>query len=364
MKKTIPAVSIIIPMYNTEKYIGECLDSILAQTFTDYEVIVVDDCSTDKSCEVVESYLPKFNGKEVDKLQLIRSKKNSGGLSGEPRNTGIRFSVGEYLFFMDSDDVIVENALEEFNRLIKKFDVEVLYCTKYYVNTAEFSLKDKLGLKVASTDEINEPVLMSNNLKERLDKFCEKKYISFSWNQFFKRAFIAKNNIKFPPLRCGTDYFFGLYALCLAKNILCVPNLWYVWRQTNKDSITKAALSADKMLHRWVDSLFKGINIIDTLIYKIKFFSEHPEYKHRLYELLIYYHTHRVANLYAQIPAYQLDGLIRRELDEVEDKTALTAFLFARMNVLNVQLNRQAAVLHNLNVLVQHLQAELNKLKN
>ena len=62
MNKQIPAVSIVIPMYNSEKYIGECLDSILAQTFTDYEVIVVDDCSTDNSREVVESYLPKFNG--------------------------------------------------------------------------------------------------------------------------------------------------------------------------------------------------------------------------------------------------------------------------------------------------------------
>ena len=61
-KKFIPAVSVIIPMYNMERYIGECLDSILAQTFTDYEVIVVDDCSTDKSCAIVENYIPKFTG--------------------------------------------------------------------------------------------------------------------------------------------------------------------------------------------------------------------------------------------------------------------------------------------------------------
>ena len=61
--KTIPAVSIIIPMYNTEKYIGECLDSILAQTFQVFEVIIVDDCSTDNSAAIVESYLPKFNAK-------------------------------------------------------------------------------------------------------------------------------------------------------------------------------------------------------------------------------------------------------------------------------------------------------------
>ena len=59
-KQTIPAISVIIPMYNTEKYIGECLDSILAQTFTDYEVIVVDNCSTDNSAKIVESYAQKF----------------------------------------------------------------------------------------------------------------------------------------------------------------------------------------------------------------------------------------------------------------------------------------------------------------
>ena len=61
LKNSIPAVSIIIPMYNAEKYIGDCLDSILAQTFDDYEVIVVDDASTDNSRDIVTSYLPKFN---------------------------------------------------------------------------------------------------------------------------------------------------------------------------------------------------------------------------------------------------------------------------------------------------------------
>ena len=78
MNKNIPAVSIVIPMYNAEKYIGECLDSILAQTFQDFEVIVVDDCSTDKSCDVVESYLPKFNRGGVEKLSLLHCSFNSG----------------------------------------------------------------------------------------------------------------------------------------------------------------------------------------------------------------------------------------------------------------------------------------------
>ena len=119
-------------MYNVEKYIGECLNSILAQTFADYEVIVVDDCSTDKSCDIVESYLPKFNSGGVEKLQLIRSKENSGG-AGIPRNIGIRYSCGKYLFITDSDDAITETALEELYTSAKKFDADIVHCEKWYV---------------------------------------------------------------------------------------------------------------------------------------------------------------------------------------------------------------------------------------
>ena len=83
-KQTIPAVSIVIPMYNAEKYIGECLDSVLAQTFTDYEVIVVDDCSTDNSPAIVKNYMSKFNtggggssnffGLNIIQVQAVRRK--------------------------------------------------------------------------------------------------------------------------------------------------------------------------------------------------------------------------------------------------------------------------------------------------
>ena len=69
-----PAVSVVVPLYNVEKYIGECLDSLLAQTFQDFEVVVVDDCSTDNNVKVVESYAPKFGGR----LKLTRMKKNTG----------------------------------------------------------------------------------------------------------------------------------------------------------------------------------------------------------------------------------------------------------------------------------------------
>ena len=92
-----PAVSIIIPMFNADKYIAECLNSLLAQTLQNLEVIVVDDCSTDSSHALVESYIPKFGGR----LKLSRMKKNSGS-SALPHNKGFALSRGEYIFSMDA----------------------------------------------------------------------------------------------------------------------------------------------------------------------------------------------------------------------------------------------------------------------
>ena len=83
----VPEVSIIIPLYNAEKYIAECLESVLAQTFKNFEVIIVDDCSTDNSCTIVESYIPKFSGR----LKLYHMEKNSGS-GALARNKGLKLS--------------------------------------------------------------------------------------------------------------------------------------------------------------------------------------------------------------------------------------------------------------------------------
>ena len=132
-------ISVIIPLYNAEEYLSECLDSILAQTFQDFEVIVVDDCSTDSSCEIVESYMPKFDGR----LKLYHTPKNTG--SGViARNVGLSYASGEYVYNMDNDDVITKTALEEMHTLAKKYDADVVYCEKYYMSsgTGENFIKD------------------------------------------------------------------------------------------------------------------------------------------------------------------------------------------------------------------------------
>ena len=128
-----PAVSVIIPLYDSEKYIAECLDSLLIQTFQDFEVIAVDDCSEDNSVAIVNDYVPKFGGR----LSVVRMEKNSG-YAGFPRNKGIELADGEYLYFIDADDTIAPTALEELYSQAKKFDADVVHCEKYYAVPEEF----------------------------------------------------------------------------------------------------------------------------------------------------------------------------------------------------------------------------------
>ena len=358
-EKISSAISVIIPMYNAEKYIGECLDSIFAQTFSDYEIIVVDDCSTDKSCEVVENYIPKFE----NRLRLIKSEKNSGGCPGTPRNIGIGISRGKYLMFVDADDAITSTALEELYTAAEKFSADVVHCEKFYRAAGETVTTDKNFLNPTSLEQKNfvtQPTFMSDELAERINEFGTDKFWVVPWNIFLRRDLIADNNLNFPDLRSGEDLIFGFFVLCKAKKILRVPNVCYVWRN-NQNSFTWAKMSEEKMIHRWCDSLFRGLKILDDFMANFELFQKNPEYKYQVFELLIKNHAVHIIKLYNKIPAAQLDGLIRRELEQVKDKNALTAFIFSRMSSLNINFLRQNQIIQQQQKKIQELQAQLNQ---
>lgn len=121
----MPKFSIIVPMYNVEDYIEKCIYSILNQTFKDFELIIVDDGATDRSAERAQ----KIVEENPEKIKLIHQENK--GLGGA-RNTGLLNATGEYIWFIDSDDSIKENALEEINAFIDKHQVQMVifdYCT-------------------------------------------------------------------------------------------------------------------------------------------------------------------------------------------------------------------------------------------
>ena len=127
--KKKPLVSVIIPLYNAEKYISETIESVINQTYENWELLVVDDCSTDNSREIVKSFKQKDS-----RIRLIESEINFGG-PARPRNIGIDNSQGEYIAFLDADDVWLKNKLEiQLNLLIENNNFDLLDANAYTID--------------------------------------------------------------------------------------------------------------------------------------------------------------------------------------------------------------------------------------
>ncbi len=283
--KNTPSVSIVTPLYNAEKYIGECLDSILNQTFQDFEVVVVNDCSTDNSCAVVESYKKKFDGR----LTLSHMEKNSGS-GALPRNKGIILSRGEYIFFVDADDLITPTALEEMYSLAENYNADVVYCEKYFMSKGtgqEF--KDNLHIateRIQAPPFVSEPTFETNDLAERIDKIMNRKFWVTPWLKMVSRNLLLENNIFFPHVCISEDNVWTYGLLFYAKNFLRVPNAVYIRRLT-EDSMMGRKKTPQQMINFWINPVLLGVKNLDDLMSKVEFFKTNPQYRYAVLEHFI-----------------------------------------------------------------------------
>ena len=183
--------SIIISAYNIEKYIKRAIDSVLEQTFTNYEVIVVNDCSKDKTLEKIQEY-------DDPRLIIINNEKNRG--LGAVRNIGIEKAVGEYIVHLDGDDTLFENTtLEKIDKLIGTDEPDIIY----------------LGFKdVGGYNKIHLSTAENSTKKARLT--CD---INFSVpSKCWRREFLLENNIKFMENIYYEDMVYSTHATILAKD--------------------------------------------------------------------------------------------------------------------------------------------------
>lgn len=267
--------------------------------------------------------------------------------------------------FVDADDVVTSTAMEELFNVAENFSADVVHCEKFYRAAGETVTTDKNFLQAFSLEQTNfvaQPTFMPGEIAERIKAFGTEKFWVVPWNIFLRRDLLANNDLKFPKLRSGEDLLFGFFVLCKAEKILRVPNVCYVWRN-NQNSFTWAKMSEEKMIHRWCDSLFRGLKILDDFMKNFELFQKNPEYKYLVFELLIKNHTVHIIKLYDKIPAARLDRMIRRELEQVKEKDALTAFIFSRMSSLNLNFLRQNQVIQQQQNMIQQLQAQLQALQ-
>lgn len=328
--ENIPAVSVIIPMYNVEKYIAETLDSVLNQTLQDFEVIVVNDCSSDNSRAVAESYLDKFNGR----LKIFDNEKNSG--AGTTRNKGIILSRGEYIYFLDSDDAITPTALEELYSLAQKFNVDVVHCEKFY-NVPNSFWNDpeyRKNLKPASylTGErrlFPKPTLLDDDIERRLNFFWKRQLI---WNvvlQLIRRDFVLDNKIRFCDIY-AEDLLFTLCELSCAEKYLVVPNIIYFYRR-RPGSFSGSAKDIQGKFQRSVQALTCGIRYLDKFLDDREFFSHRVDLKYVLFDIFVYQLTRSLLGTYSKIPKHEIDEFVRKEF--AGDNTALMTYIFNMMNI-------------------------------
>ena len=329
MKKN-PSVSVIIPLYNAEKYIAECLESILIQTFQDFEVIVVDDCSTDNSCAIVENYSSKFNGR----LRLYQTEKNSGGAGYVPRNIGLDFSRGEYIFFMDADDVIDKIALEKLFAAAKNFDVEVVYTSSCYTYNAAGTIrlvKDSEGEFLAGEGLADELTLIIDNSEENLQRLLFKGNFRTPWSKFIRRDFLLKNKITFPEITSGGDFLWTIHVFCCAKKFLRLPEAFYVYRVESVGSVTRKKRSPEKQIAYWLKSFILWSEALDALSNELEILKKNPFYCYMATDQHFDVCFKNISEERLQTKSYEVYEILQREL---ADKGGAIPYFF---NVIDAQ---------------------------
>ncbi len=232
-------VSVVIPVYNSEKYLEQCLDSVVHQTLQEIEVICIDDGSSDGSLEVLERY------QKQDCRISVFTQPNSG--VGSARNNGLSRASGEYVVFLDSDDLYFPEALEKaYTKAIRdKADVCVFGMTYYCEDSREKILYDVLPNKKNIPDIL--PFNISNN-----EKYILNFAYNVTWNKIYRRDFLINHNIQFPLIRRGEDFLFCHLALCLAERITVLREPLLTYRLFRQGSLmTELSDNPDDFVESW-----------------------------------------------------------------------------------------------------------------
>lgn len=207
-------ISIVVPVYNVEKYVSKCIESILMQDYVNFELLLVDDGSTDKSGLICEKY------KKQDKRIRIFHKEN-GGLS-DARNYGIDRAKGELITFIDSDDTIKTNYLTLLIKALNEEQADIVQANMY---TSQSKIKEENRSKrVYSGEEAFEQLMMFKDVKV------------YAWAKLYRISLFKENKLKYPIGKIMEDSFTTFKLLLNSNRVVCLNDKLYFYRQRN-DSI-------------------------------------------------------------------------------------------------------------------------------
>lgn len=256
-------ISVVIPVYNVEKYLSECLDSVVNQTYKNLQIILVDDGSTDFSGKICDVYAEKDN-----RITVV-NQKNAG--AGAAKNTGLELIDGDYFSIIDSDDYIELDMYEKMVNSLEKYNADIVQCLfrNVYVNDS-FDRKYKI--------KGNYPKVLTSKsfLKEYLYDW---KYAIFA-NKVFKSSLLKE--IRFPVGRKIDDEFFTYKLVCNAKKVVNIDNILYNYRM-RKTSVMNEN-DTDRLIYDRIDCFIERYNYVSDIYPSLK-----KKYNLKLYDDLLYF---------------------------------------------------------------------------
>lgn len=218
-----PMVSVIIPVYNAEKYICQCMDSLLAQTYQSFEIICVDDGSTDNTYAILQKYA------EDDRVTLLRQKNEYAGVA---RNNGLKKANGKYLLFLDADDFFCEDMLEEAVRKAEVDNAEIVVFDAYRFNELTKSVEPERWCFLKA-ELWGEEVRAAENNAEVIYEFTT----PVPWNKLFLREFVIQHELEFQAIKRSNDILFVYAAISCAKRISVLNRKLLYYRDCNSESL-------------------------------------------------------------------------------------------------------------------------------
>jgi glycosyltransferase involved in cell wall biosynthesis len=225
----MPKVSIVIPVYNVEKYLRECLDSVINQTLRDIEIICINDGSTDNSADILAEYQNREN-----RLKVI-SQENGG--QSKARNAGLEVATGEYIYFLDSDDYIKTNSLEKLYTIAKTNNLDILYFDSEVIFEND-NLKNQFPEYLTAYDRKNEYTDVLNGK----DLFCKlvtnNAYVVQPCLQFTKRKYLEEKNIQFLEGIIYEDNLYTFVSILQAERVAHIKDKLYVRRIRPNSTMT------------------------------------------------------------------------------------------------------------------------------
>ena len=250
-------VSIIVPVYQVEKYIRQCVDSILAQTFTDFELILVDDGSKDQSGKICDEYA------RMDTRVKVIHKENGG--AADTRNRGVNQAVGNYVMFVDSDDYLAPTMLECLYRNILNENADIAACN--YLYFFENDRKKDFATNVQS-EVLTGTEIFYYRKNERNYGFW-----TVVWNKLMKRETVGK--VRFRSGKYYEDEFWANEIYQMDIKIVTIPECLYYYRQHENSTMRQKKIA-------------RSLDLIEAYQERIYIYLKEQKYAEQAYKVLVY----------------------------------------------------------------------------